>query len=942
MYTMSVDGVIFYNDKAPIEELKVISPTLKLSANNAGSLEMTIPLTNIAYNLIQRMRSEIIVYKNGVEIWSGRVLSESLDFYNQRKLTLEGELAYLNDTTQPQREYGEVTLYQFLESVLAIHNSKVIRENRKFYLDSVNLPDVGTLEYRATDYEKTLETLNHVIEDYGGYIKILKKEGKRYLRIEPYVTDVCSQTIRFGENLIDFTADYDMTEVCSVLLPLGAKEGEEGGASIGDELTPTTVHEHSVLDMSDAGKGSIKDFSNGYRVAEFDVAENKTYYVTSRMFQGFGLWVMRDASGNALDSKSADNKNGSTDLIETAVEMKPGAVKLLVGGFGGDLPIRVNESVEKQGSLEQYTTVESVNNGSLYVTTQPNNLLKTDFENGSIDISTGNNMDTPDTNTLLCRTVSPVGLIAGDYILSAQYTEAIGTNLKATIYKYSLDGKFIGLVGNAHQSMPLQFKLDDSVALRFVFAREDLQAVTTYDIWNSEVELNAGTEEQEYDSPYSLLDRYDWIEKQITWEDVTDPAVLMQYAQEYLKSGQFDEMTIDVTALDLSTMGVDIDSVWLLTSIHVVSYPHGLDKWFDVTELEIPLAEPQNATFHLGYSTEQTLTGINNEVNEDLVKRIGEVPSMPSVLQSVLTNAGNIVKNATGGFITLEQTEDGNGIRQILGSTKPLTNPPDWSDPNQIDAKGFIFNDQGLAYFGNGFNQPATATIVGANGEIAGENIVAGSVTCDKIRGNTLKLGGIGNENGDIAVVDESDKNLFKLGIDGFESHFYPQDTTHRWITMEDGCLRGGKGDDVVGDSDDSYGGTIFLGSSWEGYGTGIYIVSPRRIVMDAGKNFDLSASESGGDIRFAANHEISIVSPRLYVQNSSDHGYGAHGHIDLADGTSFDFLNGILTGYTRGGQTSGYSGRFSTGMHEGKYVTVEVNNGVITGVSMQDEWAGP
>ena len=79
---------------------KVLSPKLVLEDNGAGSLSMKLPPMNVGYESIIRMITDISVQKDGEEIWAGRVLSESKDFWNNRDLYCEGEMAFFNDSSQ--------------------------------------------------------------------------------------------------------------------------------------------------------------------------------------------------------------------------------------------------------------------------------------------------------------------------------------------------------------------------------------------------------------------------------------------------------------------------------------------------------------------------------------------------------------------------------------------------------------------------------------------------------------------------------------------------------------------------------------------------------------------------------------------------------------------------------------------------------------------------
>ena len=211
MYCVKGDGIIIYNDIAVTESAKAVSPKLTLSDNAAGSLEITLPPGNAGYSSLKHMKSVITVFRNNEEIWSGRIVSEKKDFWNNRVLTCEGELAYLNDTLQPPKQYSSsedsgVTVLDFLTEVIKIHNQNADDE-KQFYVDEsyiFNYSDV--LPIVCTNYESTLDTINtNLIEYFGGHIQVKKKDGKRYLYFFKDGINTNTQVIRFGQNLLDFT-----------------------------------------------------------------------------------------------------------------------------------------------------------------------------------------------------------------------------------------------------------------------------------------------------------------------------------------------------------------------------------------------------------------------------------------------------------------------------------------------------------------------------------------------------------------------------------------------------------------------------------------------------------------------------------------------------------------------------------------------------------------
>lgn len=102
MYTVKFKDNLIYD---PRYGALVISPKLDLAINTAGSLSFTMPLTHSCYDLLKPLESEIIVYRDDVEIWRGRVISIDTDVFRQKTVTCEGELAYLNDTLQQEARY---------------------------------------------------------------------------------------------------------------------------------------------------------------------------------------------------------------------------------------------------------------------------------------------------------------------------------------------------------------------------------------------------------------------------------------------------------------------------------------------------------------------------------------------------------------------------------------------------------------------------------------------------------------------------------------------------------------------------------------------------------------------------------------------------------------------------------------------------------------------
>lgn len=493
MYSIYADGVCIYSDVFALESMKVLSPKLVLEDNGAGSLSMKLPPMNVGYESIIRMITDISVQKDGEEIWAGRVLSESKDFWNNRDLYCEGEMAFFNDSSQPPAEYRGLSVRAYLERLIAVHNSKVAA-NRQFSLGAVTVVDKNFPIY-YTNYEKTMEILNALVEQYGGHLRVRKVNGVRYLDYLAEYPDTCSQVIQFGSNLIDFTRKWDSTEFATVIVPLG----------------------------------------------------------------------------NRLE----------------------------------DSPIE---------ALDAYLTVESVNRGSMYV----------------------------------------------------QSNEAVAA--------------------------------------------------------------------------------YGWIEKTVTWDDVSDPAVLLEKAKTYLTDIQFDNLELELSALDLHYLDVKTEAVKLLDEIRVISRPHGLDRMFPVKKLDIPLDNPEQTQFTLGDAVKTSLTSVNNQTSAAILQKIEALPKAHSILKEAKENATQIMNMATTGYITITKDQYGS-------ETLYISNVRDYTKADKL----WKWNMNGLGYSNDGGKTFGLAITM--DGSIVADYITTGVLNADVIRAGVLKDYG-----GNFSLDFETGKLTMKKG----------------------------------------------------------------------------------------------------------------------------------------------------------------------------------
>lgn len=240
MYRVLCDGFPIYDTRD--EELVLIDPKVTLEVNKAGSFEFKLPPKHPQYDLPVRMKSCVQVFHDDVEIFNGRPTEQKIDFYKRKYIYCEGQLAFLNDSVQRPAEYHDMTVRGYLETLIAAHNEQV-EESKRFTVGIVTVTDSNDSLYRYTNYNSTMtEIKEDLIDDLGGYLRVRNENGIRYLDYIKEYENTNTQTIKFGENLLDFTRNFDWTEIATVIVPLGAKLEESPIEALEQHLTIESVN----------------------------------------------------------------------------------------------------------------------------------------------------------------------------------------------------------------------------------------------------------------------------------------------------------------------------------------------------------------------------------------------------------------------------------------------------------------------------------------------------------------------------------------------------------------------------------------------------------------------------------------------------------------------------------------------------------------------------
>lgn len=232
MYTIYIDGALLYSPNLAEDGYAVTGPKVKLALNSVSSLECTIPTHNPLYNGISKLKSVVKVYDGDARIFRGRVIDDEKDFYNRKKITAQGELAYLNDSIIRPYEYTG-TVAGYFTMLVNQHNAQM-DAGKQFLVGNVTVTDANDYIVRAsTEAMKTWsEMKSKLLDILGGYI-IPRYEVVNGVEVEylDYLVDSGGQNgqpIIFAENLLDLEQYIDASEVCTVLVPYGKSDGDTG------------------------------------------------------------------------------------------------------------------------------------------------------------------------------------------------------------------------------------------------------------------------------------------------------------------------------------------------------------------------------------------------------------------------------------------------------------------------------------------------------------------------------------------------------------------------------------------------------------------------------------------------------------------------------------------------------------------------------------------
>ncbi len=289
MYSATYGDQLLFDPRDPDRQLT--DQEVDLTLNEAGTYTFTMPPTHPLAGGLELMNraQEVVLYRNGAVVFRGRVISDEEDFRGSRTYTCEGERAYLNDAALPKYYVGaydgdapegqevDGTLDALFTFYLSRYNARVpdsqvvaSGENQGLMVYS------GAVSFQDSSRDSVWSAMkSHLIDAYGGYVRMRYDGGVRYMDYLAGGDHVCGQVVEFGKNLLDLLRTRDGSSIVTRVVPVGKTvevshqepvKDEDGNPEYDEDGNPKT---EKVVDVEAGQDVTIEDVPDGPLIEGF-------------------------------------------------------------------------------------------------------------------------------------------------------------------------------------------------------------------------------------------------------------------------------------------------------------------------------------------------------------------------------------------------------------------------------------------------------------------------------------------------------------------------------------------------------------------------------------------------------------------------------------------------------------------------------------------------
>ncbi|MBA5254910.1 phage tail spike protein [Enterococcus hirae] len=208
------------------EKIKESEVYLSLNGLGISTFEFTFNINNEYYQKIEPIINfiQIIDVVREQEIFYGRVakITNTMDTSGSfsQSFLIEDEKAFLYDSVQTYMKPTRMTVRDYLQKIIDIHN-KQVEPYKRFKLGNVDVIDNGDL-LRGLGYQSTAETIKEKLLDrLNGNLILRRVDNTNYLDYVSNYGNDSDTPLQLTKNLKSATRDIDISELFTRIVPVG-------------------------------------------------------------------------------------------------------------------------------------------------------------------------------------------------------------------------------------------------------------------------------------------------------------------------------------------------------------------------------------------------------------------------------------------------------------------------------------------------------------------------------------------------------------------------------------------------------------------------------------------------------------------------------------------------------------------------------------------------
>lgn len=277
MYILKYAGSVLHD---PRTDVQISAGTLKEESGQSPTLSLTIQPTHPLWDSFNRdtvmlpnREVELFEVETGLVLFRGRVRAVSMEFDGSKKITCEGAMAYLNDTTvRPYKTYdtdeiecdinAPAEANKLFEWFIEQHNARVMNACEKFRIGVNAGANYGKLQRGTGTGPATLKEMRDKLEKAcGGWLRVRYDATGSIIDWLPDTGAAeATQRVELGSNLLDLDTQVDGKDIYTAIVPVGktGKGSDEHKVNVSAETAYVpfgfAIQDDAVVDMTAAEK----------------------------------------------------------------------------------------------------------------------------------------------------------------------------------------------------------------------------------------------------------------------------------------------------------------------------------------------------------------------------------------------------------------------------------------------------------------------------------------------------------------------------------------------------------------------------------------------------------------------------------------------------------------------------------------------------------------